>query len=161
MKKLILTVAAIAGCTIAGFSQFTSSGYKEVKIGMPLNDLAGIAEGERTDEGIYMYYDDLVFELMADEDDRITAIISTDAKVRIKGVNSQLIGKSYSAVKSILGNKMSIVDIDETHTTEHEEVGVMYHYFHNPSDVEKASSIYLEFDPESRMLLQISTYQNP
>lgn len=156
MKKMLFTLLAVASMSLSGFSQFTEKGYKDLKLGMSIKDASKIVTFQNKDEsGAICIYDGVKLNVSF-IDGMVYSISTTDKKGKIKGVLSDLIGRSYSEVKSILGNKMEMMQLDEEHDA---DPYMFIYYIDNASKKDEARSLILYFN-EKKVLESISASYN-
>lgn len=161
MKKIILTTAFICSSTLAVFSQFSDTGYKNYTLGMTLTQAQAVIPFELvTDENIdgkqaYIVVDGVEIELYFYELEEfvLDKIRSVDEKAKIVGNNAPIIGKSRKAVFKGLGNKLVPMVTDEVSD---------YDFKYLPTSKSKSNQIttcILSFDDEN--LNEIIVTHNP
>ncbi len=112
MKQQIFTFVFILAATITGYSQFDDKGYKGLKLGMTYEEASNIAEIDiAQDDTAITLYDNLKFDLTFasnSNDEYVLFTMKTSYKdAKLDGVSQNLIGKTLSEVKAILGDKLA------------------------------------------------------
>ncbi len=112
MKKQIFAVVFILAATITGYSQFDDKGYKNLKLGMTYEEASNIAQIDiAQDDSAITIYDNLKLDLTFasnSNDEYVLFTMKTSYKdAKLEGVSQNLIGKTLSEVKAILGDKLA------------------------------------------------------
>ena len=109
--KIIIAILLIVTPALLAFGQMTNNGYQKLKLGMTAAQAKKIVNFNvtKSNEAV-VKYDDLTFKLTF-SDNKLWTISTSSSNVKIAGINNLLIGKPYSAVKALLGNKLKAADL--------------------------------------------------
>lgn len=112
MKQQIFAFAFLLAASISGYGQFNDKGYKDLKLGMTYTEAAEIAQIDlaEDDSAVTIYNNlklDLTFAFNSTDDYVLYTIKTTYKDAKLEGVSQNIMGKTLTEVKTILGDKLA------------------------------------------------------
>ena len=108
IKQIVFAVVFMV--SLSSYGQFNDKGYKDLKLGMSFEEAEKITPIDLAeDESAIVIYNDLKLELtfyFNGNDNVLYTIKSSYIDAKLDGVSQEVMGKSLSEVKSILGDKL-------------------------------------------------------
>lgn len=159
IKQVLIGLALLTAET--AFCQMSDRGYKDLKLGMTVEEAKTVVNFTLKDDIATVTYDGVPLELSFTDNDgvKLWVIKSESPIVKLLGVNESLIGKHYKAVKSLLGNKLNHFENEEDFDPKKPE-GYFPFYADKKSIENDETSCVLNFD-EKGILIEIFAAYNP
>ena len=140
--------------------RFNEEGFKDLRLGMTDAAVKKIVDFTLSGDTALVNYDgiQLKLEFQAAQDYHLNGIVSSDANAKVEGIDQNLIGKKYTDVKAMLGDKLQGFDFDiETEEFEFP----LYTIYQRSNDVRnEETSCVLYFNEDGQLDFIMAAY-NP
>lgn len=109
--KNLLTIFLVVIPTFFAFAQMTNIGYQKLTLGMSVAQAKKLVNFSLTKNNeAKITYDNKPFKLTFN-DNQLWMISSSASNVKLDGINTPIVGKHYSVIKALLGNKLKAADL--------------------------------------------------